>query len=246
MAFEPYYAAANMQRRERHARVKHPGWLLGTILGMVALIAVVSPVLAGSASNIGGKGLRLSMKDYQAAVHSSSAPVIDVANGQEAPTEPAPAPATGAPGSDNSVLGPPSLSVAQIEAVLSQYGSPAVGRGQALFDLGLKYGIDPAYALAFFVHESACGTKGVARFSRSLGNIRWTPGYESYEGYRAYTSWEAGFEDWYLLITDLYIGGWGLRTVDDIIPVYAPYGDNNHPPTYIASVKALVDSWRGK
>jgi hypothetical protein len=213
---------------------------------MVALIAVVSPVLAGSGSMPSGKVLRFSMRGSQAAVPQSGAPVIDVANGEVAVSEPAPIAAPGGPISDYGVQGPPSLSVAQIESVLSQYGSPAAGRGQALFDLGVKYGIDPAYALAFFVHESGCGTKGVARFSRSLGNIRWTPGHESYEGYRAYTSWEAGFEDWYLLITDLYIGGWGLRTVDDIIPVYAPYGDNNHPPTYIASVKALVDSWRGK
>ena len=53
-------------------------------------------------------------------------------------------------------------------------------------------------------------------------------------------------EDWYKLINELYIGGWGLRTVDQIVPVYAPWGDNNHPPTYIASVKSMVDDWRGK
>ena len=43
------------------------------------------------------------------------------------------------------------------------------------YNLGIKYGINPAYALAFFVHESGCGTKGVARFTKSLGNIRTTP-----------------------------------------------------------------------
>jgi hypothetical protein len=53
-------------------------------------------------------------------------------------------------------------------------------------------------------------------------------------------------EDWYRLITDLYINGWNLRTVDQIIPVYAPYGDNNNPPVYIKAVKSLVDAWRGK
>ena len=102
------------------------------------------------------------------------------------------------------------------------------------------------YALAFFVHESACGTRGVARFTHSLGNIRWTEGYDNYEGYRSYGSWQAGMEDWYKLIAGLYINGWGLRTVDQIIPVYAPAADSNNPPTYIASVKSMVDSWRGK
>ena len=44
------------------------------------------------------------------------------------------------------------------------------------YDLGVHYGIDPAYALGFFVVESACGTRGVARTTHSLGNIRCTPG----------------------------------------------------------------------
>jgi hypothetical protein len=144
------------------------------------------------------------------------------------------------------VVGPPTISVNQIESVLKQYGSPAAGKGQTLYDLGIKYGIDPAYALAFFVHESGCGTKGVARFTKSLGNIRTTPGYTDYEGYRSYPTWESGMEDWYKLIANLYIGEWGLRTVDAIIPVYAPWGDSNNPPSYIASVKGLVNSWQGK
>jgi Mannosyl-glycoprotein endo-beta-N-acetylglucosaminidase len=144
------------------------------------------------------------------------------------------------------LLGPPSVSAGMIEAVLGQYGSEAVGRGQALYDLGVRYGINPAYALAFFVHESACGTRGVARFTHSIGNIRWTPGYDNYEGYRSYATWEQGMEDWYKLMTDLYINGWGLRTVEAIVPVYAPYGDNNDPPSYIADVQSLVDAWRGQ
>ncbi len=130
--------------------------------------------------------------------------------------------------------------------MLAKYGSPAEGQGQVLYDLGVKYGIDPAYGLAFFVHESACGTRGVARFTHSLGNIRWTDGYDNYQGYRSYPTWQQGMEDWYKLITDLYINGWGLQTVDQIIPVYAPTGDGNSPPDYIASIKFLVDSWRGK
>jgi hypothetical protein len=171
-------------------------------------------------------------------------PDINVTAGQQpAPQEPAP-PAAAAGGYD--IVGAPSISVQQIEKVLQQYGSPAAGQGQVLYDLGIKYGIDPAYALAFFVHESACGTRGVARFTHSLGNIRWTDGYDNYQGYRSYPSWQAGMEDWYKLITDLYINGWGLRTVDQIVPVYAPSGDGNSPHNYMASVEWLVDSWRGK
>jgi len=171
-------------------------------------------------------------------------PIIDTTSpAQKAEKAAAPPPSgTGKYG----LTGSPSISVGQIEAVLQRYGSPALGKGQALYDLGVRYGISPAYALAFFVHESGCGTKGVARFTKSLGNIRWTQGFDNYQGYRSYPSWEAGIEDWYKLITDLYINGWGLRTVDAIIPRYAPSADSNDPPAYIASVKWLVDSWRGK
>ena len=242
-SYAGYYVTAPDPARWR-ARL--PGTRL--FLSAIAAIVVVTGTIFAAANAIPVRGKTLVLSGYRdftaplpAAVNVAPAtappPVIDTTS----PPPPAPK-QLGA----YSVLGPPSLSVQQIEVVLKQYGSPAAGLGQTLFDLGVKYGIDPAYALAFFIHESACGTKGVARFSKSLGNIRWTEGYGNYEGYRSYPNWETGMEDWYNLITDLYIGGWGLRTVDAIIPVYAPWGDNNHPPTYIASVKSLVDSWRGK
>jgi hypothetical protein len=175
------------------------------------------------------------------------APVIDASAAPAAPQQSESAIAA-QPAADGaySIVGSPSISVAQIEAVLQQYGSPAAGLGQHLYDLGVQYGIDPAYALAFFVHESGCGTKGVARSTHSLGNIRWTDGWDNFEGYRQYPTWEAGMEDWYKLVTDLYINQWGLRTVDAIIPVYAPSGDGNNPAGYIASVESMVDAWRGK
>ena len=54
------------------------------------------------------------------------------------------------------------------------------------------------------------------------------------------------FADWYKLIKELYVDGWGKRTVAQIIPTYAPSGDNNDPASYIASVTGLVDSWQQK
>jgi hypothetical protein len=216
----------------------------------IGLAGVFAVARSGEVAAAQGRGFAFSgYADLSTTTQSiaEQAPMIAVSpdTPQPAPLAPEPLPHSD-PATDYTVLGPPSLSVGQIEAVLREYGSPAVGLGQALYDLGIRYGIDPAYALAFFVHESACGTKGVARSTKSVGNIRWTEGYDNYEGYRSYRSWEAGMDDWYKLITELYINGWNLRTVDQIVPVYAPWGDNNHPPTYIASVKAMVDSWRGK
>ena len=150
------------------------------------------------------------------------------------------------PTADHSVVAPPSVSAATIDAVLAQWQSPATGLGATFYDLGVQYGIDPAYALAFFVYESGAGTQGVARFTRSIGNIRTSPGYQDYEGYRAYDTWAAGIADWYSLIRDPYVDAWGKRTVADIIPTYAPSGDNNNPAGYIADVTGLVDSWQQK
>lgn len=143
-----------------------------------------------------------------------------------------------------SVVGKPSINAEFINRVLVLYNSPAAGKGQALYDDGVKYGIDPVYALAFFMHESRFGTTGVATFTHSLGNIRATTGYVQYEGYRMYRTWEEGFTDWYRLIAKQYVAQWGLSTVDQIVPVYAPSSDNNDVAAYIAAVKQAVDTWR--
>jgi hypothetical protein len=96
------------------------------------------------------------------------------------------------------------------------------GLGQALSEGGVRYQIDPAYALAFFLHESSFGMTGWGAINRSLGNIRCSAGYRCQGGYRSYLTWQAGFLDWYQLIRNLYIKQWHLMTVAQIIPVYAP------------------------
>ncbi|HEX5501858.1 MAG TPA: glucosaminidase domain-containing protein [Thermomicrobiales bacterium] len=143
------------------------------------------------------------------------------------------------------VMGPPSLQPEQIRAILASYDSPAVDDARAFYDLGVRYGIDPAYGLAFFVVESRAGTRGVARTTHNIGNIRARPGEPAYQGYRLYASWHEGIEDWYRLIADTYVKEWRLTTVDTILPVYAPHWDNNDPGAYAHSVKMLVAGWRG-
>jgi hypothetical protein len=151
------------------------------------------------------------------------------------------------PGSSSSsasgVRGRPSVTVDVLNRVLSAYHSPAVGLGQALYDDGLDYSIDPVFALAFFMHESSFGTAGVATVTHSLGNIRCTPGYSCYEGYRWYARWQDGALDWYRLLATEYVPR-GLVTVETIVPVYAPSSDHNNVDCYIASVKAAVATWR--
>lgn len=146
-----------------------------------------------------------------------------------------------------SILGRPTVSAKFINRVLAAYHSPAANTGQALYDDGVMYGIDPAFALAFFLHESTFGTAGIAQVTRSLGNIRCTPGYPScYQGFRQYSTWQDGYIDWYKLIRSVYVTQWGLTTVDQIIPVYAPSSDNNNVQAYIAAVEHAVTTWRSR
>jgi hypothetical protein len=147
-----------------------------------------------------------------------------------------------------SVVAGPTVSAAFINRVLAAHHSPAAGRGLALFQDGIRYGIDPVFALAFFLHESKFGTVGIARVTRSLGNIR-TPitsacRCRAYQGYRAYSFWGDGFVDWYNLILHLYVLQLHRVTLDQILPVYAPSADHNNVRAYITSVKRAVDYWR--
>jgi hypothetical protein len=157
----------------------------------------------------------------------------------------APAPAV----LSSSVLGRPTLSASFVNRVLAAYHSPAVGTGQALYDLSLRFGIADEYALAFFRHESVFGTTGVARVTRSLGNIRCSNGYHCIAGYRAYATWQASYDDWFKLIKYGYISGQVSRrcpcvTVQQIIPVYAPAADHNNEAAYMAAVLSAVAAWR--
>lgn len=147
-----------------------------------------------------------------------------------------------------SVLGKPSLSVAFMNQVLAYYHSPAAGLAQYLYDDGVKYGIDPAYALAFFMHESSFGTTGVARVTKSLGNMRCVPQFPCLQtdgngGFAIFSSWQQSFEEWFKLIRNLYVAQFGEVTVDQIIPTYAPSSDHNDVAAYIATLKHTVDTW---
>jgi hypothetical protein len=146
-----------------------------------------------------------------------------------------------------SVLGKPTITADFINRVLASYGSPAAGLGQQMYNLGVQYGIDPVYALAFFMHESLFGTTGEARVTMSLGNLRCIPTRPCIDqnrgGYAQMNNWTDGFEQWFKLIRNLYVAQWGRVTVDQIIPKYAPNSDGNNEAEYIATLKREVDVW---
>jgi len=147
---------------------------------------------------------------------------------------------------DYSVLGKPTITAARIDTILRDAHSPAQGTGEAMYAYGVRYGIDPVFALAFFQHESTFGRNGIAATNLGLGNIRCSQGFVCINGFRAYSSWGAGYADWYKLIRYQYVNAWKLLTVEQIVPVYAPSADRNNPTQYIASVESAVAMWRGQ
>lgn len=133
------------------------------------------------------------------------------------------------------------LTAAQINTVLCTNHSPACGTGQALYQDAMSAQIDDSYALAVFHAESSYGIAGIAKTTRSLGNIMCSSGYTCYSGYRSYASWEAGYADWFSLIKNLYINTKKLTTVATIAEVYAPPTDNN-TSQYVANIETTMDS----
>jgi hypothetical protein len=148
-----------------------------------------------------------------------------------------------APAQGSSIVGSPSLSAAKIDAILSNAGSPATGTGQTFYNDSVQYGIDDAYALAWFHHESGYGTSGAATQTLSIGNINCSEGYSCIGRFRAYSSWNAGINDWYRLLKDVYVAQ-GLSTVESIIPHYAPSSDGNDESGYISAVESDVQNWK--
>jgi len=148
------------------------------------------------------------------------------------------------PATGPSIVGGPSLSASKIDTILTNAGSPAAGIGSTFVYDSAQYNIDDSVALAFFKHESSFGLKGAAVDTHSIGNINCTPGYTCIGRFRSYSSWDAGIDDWYRLISGPAYAGSGLTTLSQIIPKYAPASDGNSEASYIQSVQSDVASWR--
>ncbi len=113
--------------------------------------------------------------------------------------------------------------------------------GQTYLEMGWKYGVNPAFALAFFTKESSCGTAGDNLSAHNFGNIRWSYGYATLDQvWRAYPTWTAGMEAWFKLIRDNYYNQ-GARSLADVLPIYAPETEND-TTLYMNQVMDWVDT----
>ena len=145
------------------------------------------------------------------------------------------------PGNLN-VMGPPTITPQMIDRVLAEYDSPAQGLGQKVFDLGVKHGINPAIALAFFIKESSAGTKGVARTTLNWGNRKGEGPAGRYRGFMKYDSFSDSLEDWFPYIIDKYVNQ-GRTTLPRVIAKYAPGYDGNDERGYVRAVDSLLTKW---
>lgn len=229
-----------------HPLRRHRPWLVAFIVCVVVVVMALGVSISagiyqrsGESSVVPYKGQTFSI---QVGGSYDTFKTWENSNGPVAVTTPLPT-----HNGPYAVLGKPTISADFINRVLASYHSPAAGKGQALYDLGVKYGIDPVFALAFFMHESLFGTTGVARATLSLGNLRCIPTRpcidQNIGGFAQMNSWEDGFEQYYKLIRNLYVAKWHLVTVDQIIPVYAPSSDHNDVAGYIAALKHEIDTW---
>lgn len=212
-------------------------WLICTFFITIALLVLISAAIYQRNDSInvnysGGQSYTVQVSSGTWAKSTQPAPIQ-----KPIPSHPGP----------YAVLGKPTISAAFINQVLQAYHSPAAGKGQALYDLGVKYNIDPAFALAFFMHESSFGAQGEAQTTLSLGNLRCYTGATCIDqdrgGYAQYASWEDGFQAWYQLIHNFYVAQLGEVTIDQIIPTYAPNADHNDEAAYINSLKDAINTW---
>ena len=232
---------------EEHPLARHRSWLTPLIICMVCIVlGAIVLITAGVFQRPGGSQLVNDPTVQSFAIQVGGS--MDAFNTWQNSNGPiavkTPVPVHVGP---YSVLGKPTITADFVNRVLASYSSPAAGLGQQMYALGVKYGIDPVYALAFFMHESLFGTTGEAQATLSLGNLRCIPTRPCIDqnngGFARMNSWADGFEQWYKLIRNLYVAQWGLVTVDKIIPVYAPSSDHNDVAGYIAALKHEIDTW---
>lgn len=208
-------------------------WLIMAVVMLASLVVIVGLKGAPSAADLSRWGAALSLST-NATANEARVQLFTAAR----------------PAGDYTLQSGPSITAQQIDAILAAYGSPAAGTGAAWYNLGLKYGIDPAFAVAFFIHESSAGTnpawagiKPGGATTYNVGNIICAGYATCYGRFRDYGSWDEGIEDWYRLIDVEYIQGRGTKTVQDIVPIYAPSFEND-VQAYINSVTNLIDGWR--
>jgi hypothetical protein len=200
-----------------------PSWTVGHFLTVVGGTASTVE-LADSSTVNGGAGLQTVSNDYFATYWHGYAKILKP--------------------SAYMVTHKPTVTVAAINALLASYHSPVAGQGQMIYDEAVKYGLDPAYVVSTFAHESTFGIKGEAQKSFSPGNLRCIASARCADGYAQFDSWQAGFDALCKLVAGSLYAGDHRIIPELIIPRFAPSADNNDETAYIAALEHVMDVLR--
>lgn len=152
---------------------------------------------------------------------------------------------------DYPMAGPPDMTLSGFVRLLAEQDSPANGEAEAMYAACLAEGVSPVTHLAFFWHESHFGKLGICQDydTKNPGNVR-SPEDPSLGEiiptrggpFAKFPTWENGTLDWGKRIRGPKYAGAGLMTVRQVLPKYAPTGDNNDPEAYIRSVLTYVET----
>lgn len=147
---------------------------------------------------------------------------------------------------------------ATLELFAASLGRHGVGWNPAEVERAYRtcedWNIDAAFCLGVWHHEGNFGTSPLQRLSNSPFNLRaaagdWRQAVVSYNRglWKAYESsligWTAGIADH---LKNEYAWKRGLRTIGEIIPVFAPGSDGNDVPRYIRDVGVDMDYIAGR
>lgn len=146
-----------------------------------------------------------------------------------------------------------SLSAEQIDTILKDIGSPAVGIGKHAVEVGIKNNIDAAYWLAMFIEESSAATninwagmKDGNNTTHNTGNIICTPndGHKCFGRFIDFDNWEEGTTA-HIELLAYYRDRLGHKDIYTALYTWSPRGDGaNDPDSYGGHVTTLVNKWR--
>lgn len=119
---------------------------------------------------------------------------------------------------DDSIVGPPSLPAATVDAIFTRLGSPMAGTGQVVETASRNTNIDDAFALAVWWAETNDGMAGVGISDNNPGGVQASPNYPR-NGYSIYPSYAAAVTDWFNIVQSRYVSQ-GLTSVYTICYPY--------------------------
>jgi hypothetical protein len=146
-----------------------------------------------------------------------------------------------------------SLTATQINSILIDAGSPAIGTGDYWIKYGEKHKIDAAYMLAIFYYESGfatnkewAGYKEDTTHTYNIGNMICAGYQHCYGRFRDYSKdsdpWASAIEDNTHLLA-IYRNNDGIKDFGTAIKKWAPPTENN-TKAYVSGAESMIRAWR--